>query len=265
MWSEYNISNLRTKLERLYSTFEDESRNFKLFVVIHEYISSLQDPLSESKVKEYQNITNKSLEKIKEDDIDGDSLEYNLDIISNAIDSVGAFCILVGVYEIMEKYRGEKQIEVKNKLDNNFTKKYKKFLDFLLYTLHEDIMEHLDELEFINNNDNKDKIIFDKEKSILYIKGKKIKIKRKADFPLEHYILEYLFEQEDKNDEVYFKDIAQEKLNEYDYNGLTDWKRYYRACERLQEKIRIDTNITDFLLFSTGKTGNVKINKKYFN
>ena len=59
--------------------------------------------------------------------------------------------------------------------------------------------------------------------------------------------------------------LSKEKLSENDYNGTSDWKKYYRACKRLQEKIRIDTGIDDFLIFSTGKTANVKINKKYIS
>jgi hypothetical protein len=116
----------------------------------------------------------------------------------------------------------------------------------MFYTLHEDIMEFLDEATFLKNNKT-NKILFDKANSILYIQGKKVKIKRKADLPLEHYILECLFDQEDKTVEIYYKDIAEEKMRELSYDSSTDWKKYYSACERLQDKIRQDAQIDDFL------------------
>ena len=127
--------------------------------------------------------------------------------------------------------------------------------------LNKKIINELSTEDFIKGH--KDNIFFDNPKSILHIKGKKVKIKRKADLPIEHYILEYLFEQDDKTEEAYYQDIATEKLRELEYNNKTDWKKYYNACERLQDKIRVETNINDFLIFTTNKTGNVKINKKY--
>ena len=166
----------------------------------------------------------------------------------------------------MEEY---KELTDKNKIDKfkeNVDQAFKDSTQNMVYNmsfavLNKKIINELSTDDFIKGH--KDNIYFDKEKSILHIKGKKVKIKRKADLPIEHYILEYLFDQEDKTEEAYYQDIATEKLKELEYNNKTDWKKYYNACERLQDKIRVETNINDFLIFTTNKTGNVKINKKY--
>ena len=258
-----NPTTLKTNLQSIYNSFESEARNFRLFVHIYEYIDSIKtNPLLKDKIKEYESITADSLlNTLDNKESTKEEIDQDFDIFSQAIESVGAYWVLYAVYEIMRKYKDKEQVKLKEKIDNDFTKKYRKFLDFLLYSLHEDLMEYLDELELLGDYNNK--IVFDNQKSILHIKGKKVKIKRKADLPIEHYILEYLFEQQDKTEEVYYQDIAKEKLRELEYNNKTDWKKYYNACERLQDKIRVETNINDFIIFTTNKTGNVKINKKY--
>ena len=269
-----NPRKLKTNLQNIYSAFESETRNFQIFVHIYEYVEALQCDLMKNKLKEYSGITKKSLLRIvktklfggkyKEgDEIDTDEMERDFDMLSEAVESVGAYWVLYAVYELMRKYKEKDEVKLKEKIDDNFTKKYRKFLDFLMYALHEDIMVYLDDLEFLSKNDDSHKIIFDKEKSLLWFKGKKIKIKRKADLPLEHYILEALYENEDKDDEIYYQDIAEDKLKEQDYDNAKDWKKYYRACKALQDKIRLGTKVDDFIIFTTGKTGNVKIIKKY--
>jgi len=261
--------NIKANLQSVYTSFETETRNFRLFVHIYEYIEALQNPLLKTKLKDYKNITKKSLLRILKSkffnnrDCKTSEVERDFDMLSEAVESVGAYWVLYAIYELMKKYQGKEQVKLKEKIDSNFTKKYRKFLDFLLYALHEDMMEYLDDLEFLTKGDKSDKILFDQQKSILWFKSKKIKIKRKADLPLEHYVLKYLFEQEDKDEEAYYRDIAEEELKELNYDGSKDWKKYYRACQRLQDKIRVGTKVDDFINFTTGKTGNVKINKKY--
>lgn len=263
-----NPDTLKQELETIYQSFEAETRNFQLFVYIYDYMEKMKSPVLKAKIKEYNNITEKSLQNIaqskiaNEKECSNDEIENDLDSIFNSVDVVFPYVVLFSITELMKKYKNKEPAKFKEVIDDNFTKKYRKFFDFLFYTLHEDIMEYLDELTFLKNN-KADKILFDKVNSILYIQGKKVKIKRKADLPIEHYILESLFDNEDKTEEIYYQDIAKEKLRALEYNNSTDWKTYHKACQRLQDKIRIDAQIDDFIIFTTGKTGNVKINSDY--
>jgi len=263
-----NPQTLKQELENIYQSFEAETRNFNLFVHIYDYMEKLKSPVLKGKIKELNRIKEKGLSDINQSKaLNGqkcskDELENDLDNIFSSVDVVWPYVMLYHITEIMNKYKNKEPVKFRNIIDDNFTKKYRKFFDFMFYTLHEDIMEYLDELTFLKDHKS-DKILFDKENSVLYIKGKKVKIKRKADLPLEHYILECLFDQDDKTVEIYYKDIAEEKLRELNYDSSTDWKKYYSACERLQEKIRADAQIADFLIFTTNKTGNVKINPEY--
>lgn len=263
-----NPQTLKQELENIYQSFEAETRNFNLFVHIYDYMEKLKDPVLKSKIKEFNRIKEKGLLDINQSkalngqECSKDELTNDLDNIFSSVDVVWPYVMLYHITEIMKKYKSKEPVKFREVIDDNFTKKYRKFFDFMFYTLHEDIMEYLDELTFLKDHKS-DKIFFDKDNSVLYIKGKKVKIKRKADLPLEHYILECLFDQDDKTVEVYYKDIAEEKLRELNYNSSIDWKKYYSACERLQDKIRQDAQINDFLIFTTNKTGNVKINPEY--
>ena len=53
---------------------------------------------------------------------------------------------------------------------------------------------------------------FDKDKSVLHFMGETINIRLKGEKPNDHYILEAIFDNEDKTEEVYFKDIAKKYL-----------------------------------------------------
>ncbi len=263
-----NPQTLKQELETIYQSFEVETRNFNQFVHIYEYMEKIKNPTLKDKIKGLQKTIQKGLSDINQSKLlnsqeySKDELEKDMDNIFSSVDVVWPYVMLLSISEIMKKYQNKEPVKFREVIDDNFTKKYRKFFDFMFYTLHEDIMEYLDELTFLKAHKT-NKIFFDKDNSILYVKDKRVKIKRKADLPLEHYILEYLFDQDDKTVEVYYKDIAEEKLRELNYDSSTDWKKYYSACERLQDKIRQDAQIADFLIFTTNKTGNVKINPDY--
>jgi len=101
---------------------------------------------------------------------------------------------------------------------------------------------------------------FDNERSVLKVGEKEVKISIKNGRTNAHYILEYIFE----NDEGYqakafYSEIAEVKFSEDDFNP----RMYVRACEDIVEKVRKETGIEDFLEFNSGITGTVQINPKY--
>ncbi|MFH1030582.1 MAG: hypothetical protein V1770_04975 [bacterium] len=127
------------------------------------------------------------------------------------------------------------------------------------------IIDQIDAEEFQKSGAKKYKLSFDKEKSILNICGQEIKIQRKSDKPNDHYILEYLLEQENIFDEADFQDIAREKLGMKEYNPVKDWDKLRHACDQLNKKVEKSTNEQEkeFLKYRTGQKGWCKINPKY--
>ena len=104
------------------------------------------------------------------------------------------------------------------------------------------------------------KLSFDINKSILYFSGYEISITLKNDKPNAHYILEHIFTAEDGLDQKYpYEEIAKYTFED-DYDK---WRMYYRACENIKQKVLNETGVNDFLEFSSGESGWVKINDKY--
>ncbi|MFA5184775.1 MAG: hypothetical protein WC456_04605, partial [Patescibacteria group bacterium] len=67
-------------------------------------------------------------------------------------------------------------------------------------------------------------------------------------------------------DDFFYSEIAESEFGEVDYKHRpNNWRKYHTACEDIKEKIRNQTadEINDFLIFNTGKTGRIRINKKY--
>jgi hypothetical protein len=109
---------------------------------------------------------------------------------------------------------------------------------------------------------------FDKEKSILYLRGEKILIAIQDKQTIAHKILEHIFAKPDLRDQFFYSEIAMDAFWDETYKGNKNgWRRYYSACEQINEKIRTHTisKIDDFLFYSTGRTGKVRINPKYLD
>lgn len=124
------------------------------------------------------------------------------------------------------------------------------------------IFSELEKSEFLKGNSPKSSISFDPEESILYIRSWEIKITLKNDKPIDHYILEAIFSKEDLSEQADFKEISEDIIKE-EYNGK--WERFRHACDKLNQKIfkATDNKISDFIEYTTGKTGWCKINQKY--
>ncbi len=255
------------KIKQLEKDFQTETNCLKKMIIIHKYMEFLK---TEKVLKDMFTEENSKTSDTLNSMMTGSTTfaDFNIQTGKSNIEnsSIFFYTFLDAMYKTMEEYKAltdkKKMDEFKEKVEMAFKDPTQNMVyNMSFQVLSKKIINELSSEDFIKGH--KDNIFFDKGKSILHIKGKQIKIKRKADFPLEHYILEYLFEQSDKTEEIYYKDIATEKLNELEYNSTKDWKKYYNACERLQNKIRVDVNIDDFLVYTTNKTGNVKINKKY--
>ncbi len=124
------------------------------------------------------------------------------------------------------------------------------------------IFDDIDSQEFLNSDKLNTGISFDKENSILNIRGKKINITLKNEKPLDHYILEAIFSKDDLIEQTDFIEIAEDIIKE-DYSG--NWQRFRNACDNLNHKIfkATNNNIIEFIKYTTGKTGWCKINPKH--
>lgn len=112
------------------------------------------------------------------------------------------------------------------------------------------------------------KLFFDVENSVLHFSGQRIKIARQDKMTNAHKILKYLLvdKLENLKDDSYYSEIAADEFGDENHaKSEGSWRKYYTACEEIQEKIRKSTpdKIEDFLIFNSGKAGRVRINPKY--
>jgi len=135
-------------------------------------------------------------------------------------------------------------------------------LEMSIEEVNKYIFDHIDSELFLANEKPSKPLYFDKDASILYVHSQAIKITLKNDKPLDHYILEALFQNEDLSEKAYFSEIAEDVVSE-EYNS--NWQRYRHACDNLNQKIAkaTDNKILKFVKFTTGKTGWCQINPEY--
>lgn len=161
--------------------------------------------------------------------------------------------------KIIEEIKEESFSFIQNPIDKNQTLGYSKFATVCMEMVNKYIIDEIDSQSILENNTPKKQIDYDDKNFILHIRGKAIKIKRKNEEPLDHYILKSLSESDFK-DEVFYSEIIEDffESDEKKYRSL------YSACERLNNKIfEEDSNIKDFLEYSSGRKGSCKVNRKY--
>lgn len=100
---------------------------------------------------------------------------------------------------------------------------------------------------------------FNETKSTLIIRGIPFSLSRKNQFANVHYIFKYIFEHNPK-EEHFYSDMKDENI----LGDETKSETYYKALNKVREKLIIEQNIDDFFeKISTGNKGSVKINNKY--
>lgn len=210
------------------------------------------------------------------------ALENKQDVSIMALLPVNLLCLLIISIEMQEIKDSQKagNIERTNELikdvkDDSFSimpahniKNFPEkaitsaqFLDSSMEIINKHIIDTIDSQAFLEGNKPISPISFDKENSILYIRGQKIKIALKSEKPIDHYILEAIFSK-DLTDQTDFVEISEDYLKE-DYGG--NRQRFRHACDKLNRKISKATSnkINDFISYTTEKNGWCQINHKY--
>ena len=114
--------------------------------------------------------------------------------------------------------------------------------------------------EKLNDKAKKLDIKFDIEKSILFLDDKRVLIQQKNDKPNAHYILEYIFENEEGlKAKSSYSEILEDKFRNEDKK----WRTLYRACQDINKKASEQAGISNFLIIKSGITGYAQINPEY--
>ena len=150
-----------------------------------------------------------------------------------------------------------------------FSKPYsKQMLELSFKVVNSEVFDRLDKECFLNGNDEDNKTHFDDKKGVLYVRGMSVEINKQNKITNAHKILRHIFitNKDNLEDDFFYAEIAEDEFHELDYkNRKNNWRKYLRACEDINEKVKNqDKEIKHFLKFNSGSKGKVKLNKKYF-
>lgn len=143
---------------------------------------------------------------------------------------------------------------------------YGQIIDISMELVNKFLIDEIDSEILLEKDKPKANLSYDSDNCLLYINGRTIKIQLRAIKPLDSFILEALFSNNDNlGEEMDFSEIASYFDSESSYNNSKDYQRYRHSCDNLNNKVAKQTegNINDFIIYTTGKTGWCKINPKY--
>lgn len=143
------------------------------------------------------------------------------------------------------------------KIYNGHYEDKRKFYEDSLRQFHIDFLTEIEKVETIKE---KPKISFDKENSLLHIDDKDAHIKLKNDKPNDHYVLEYIFENEEGlKEKSFYSDIIKIKFEREKVDNMS----LYRSCNAINKKVSEQVGISNFLIIKSGKSGYTQINPDY--
>ncbi|MCK9581519.1 MAG: hypothetical protein M0Q92_13875 [Methanoregula sp.] len=275
-----NISLLKAELERLVKILDTTNDNiFDIFQVFYDYVDIIErQPFIVEMLKNEGDKCDKARDQILSDYNNGviskDQMHilHQQKVMTNIWSNYGYFHQLytikndphgdivsqlpihsVDCYLPLPVYR--KQAHV-----NDFTALHNKIISFLSKLEIEESGKMLEQKEPEKIDDNL--WSYDKENKCLFIGDDKVRISKKRTATKQAFVFDYLVEQK-LHKEVPYYEISEKVFNE-------DVKNYRptsctTACNSINEIIRKNTKqkIEDFLLFTHGKDGYVKINSKY--
>lgn len=129
-----------------------------------------------------------------------------------------------------------------------------------LRRFHLTLLDELNKLEVAQPVVTKHALQFNYDESLLKISNKEVKIKMKNDYPNAHYVLEYIFDNEEGlGAKSYYSEIISTKFPK----EKMDWRSVYRACLDINKKVSEQAKISNFLIIKTGISGYVQVNSEF--
>ncbi len=124
------------------------------------------------------------------------------------------------------------------------------------------IVEKQSQIETLPNEEHTP-ATFDEDASVLRVWGHAIQIKRRAGTNNGHQVLVEIFKapQEEHDYAFLYEDMFGDEYK----SNKNNWTKCHSACKEIDKKIKEATEYTikDFLIYTTGIAGSVKINEKY--
>ena len=252
--------------------FTIERNVFQRFVIVYKYIYFLNsDPITKGILQKMFDSTAKIIGKYNEECMD--ETEF-LDVRGEAIFSREFWMYYTNLELIHDKMKHLKKCGVDDKLEfenlcHLFSKPYSKdMLDLSFTVVNSEVFTLLDRESFLSEDKLEGETYFDEANSILVIKGKRVRINKIGKTTNAHKILHHIFISNKSNltDEFFYSEIAMDEFDELDYSSRqNNWRTYHNACTAINDKIekQTESQIKEFLLCTTGKTGSVSLNKQY--
>ena len=248
-----------------------ETSIFQRFVIIYKYIYFLNsDPLAKSVMQSIFDDTAKIIGENCDDCMDEEEF---LDIKGDVLFSKEFWTYYSNLELIHKKMKKLKKscIADKQEFDNLyklFSKPYsKQMLELSFKVVNSEVFDRLDKECFLNSDDEDNKTRFDDKKGILYVRGVSVEINKQNKITNAHKILRHIFitNKDNLEDDFFYAEIAEDEFHELDYkNRKNNWRKYLRACEDVNKKVKEQNEeIKHFLKFSSGTKGKVRVNKKY--
>lgn len=266
-----SAQNIKEKMDEFARLFSIERNLFQRFVIVYKYIRFLNsDPLVKNVL---QKIFDDTAKVIGEPDECMDEDKF-LNVKGKAIFSQEFWIYFNNLETIYGKMKKMKNCRIQDKKEFDtlcrlFSKPYsKQMLELSFKVVNSEVFDRIDQECFFCCEDKSDKTYFDEKKSILYVKGRKIKITKQDKITNAHKILKYIFidNKDNLNDDFYYSEIAEDEFGELEYNkDEKAWKKYHDSCKYINKVVEEKTKkqIKKFLIHNTGSRGRVKINKKY--
>ena len=249
-----------------------ERNIFQKFVIVYRYIRLLnKDPLTKEILQKLFDESAKAMGKLNGDCLDQDEF---LDVKGEVIYTNDFWVYYSNLELIHAKMKKMKQCKLCDKaefdnLSRLFSKPYsKEMLKLSFSVVNSNVFDQLDRECFLSDDEKEAKTWFDEEKSLLWIRGRKIKISKRDKITNAHKILKHIFigNKDNIKDDFYYSEIAQDEFGELEYKkDAKAWERYRDTCKYANRLIEDQTKneIKDFLIFNTGKRGRVKLNARY--
>lgn len=257
---------LRAELKRLSSSFSEEENVFRRSIIVFNFVETIFKNKEAKKAFDFLVAEASEEMKLAETGNEEAILKTKL--------GCGCrfwrhFADLDAVHSIMKKMKRDKDRLALKKLDEIICRPYSaKLFQAAFQVVSDCVLEKIEQEEFFKHSDRGDRMWFDSQRSILYVKGYKVPIAKQDKETNAHKILKYIFKDNKENikDSFFYSEMAEDIFEDLEYKeDKNSWKRYYDSCEKINKKVFDGTKriVENFLIFNSGQKGYLKINPEF--